>query len=113
MLIVNEGKRNGWMRGRISSVIPGKDGRIRQAVVKTTEGMLRRPVSKLAVLQVQGEPKTTSVVAQEERYGSGNVANPGSTARKRFHETAYEPQQNCHEIRERGERKTSSSVDQN
>lgn len=53
VVIVNEGRRNGWTRGRVLSAIPGKDGRVRQAVVQTTDGVFKRLVSKLAVLEVQ------------------------------------------------------------
>ncbi|XP_038105324.1 uncharacterized protein LOC119765476 [Culex quinquefasciatus] len=77
VLIVNEGQRNGWTRGRVLTVIPGRDGRIRQATIQTSAGILRRPVSKLAVLQVQrvsnAEPEP------ERRYGSGDVNGMGST----------------------------------
>ncbi|XP_062538467.1 uncharacterized protein LOC134206756 [Armigeres subalbatus] len=71
VLIVNEGQRNGWLRGRVITTIPGRDGRIRQAWVQTTEGVFRRPVSKLAVLQVQGNGNAESVGTPEVRHGSG------------------------------------------
>ena len=52
VLIADEGSRNGWIRGMVQEVTEGIDGRIRQATVKTSSGILRRPVSKLAVLDV-------------------------------------------------------------
>ncbi|XP_062541834.1 uncharacterized protein LOC134209824 [Armigeres subalbatus] len=48
-VIVDASVRNGWLRGRIISVIKGRDGRIRQVLVKTSGGVLRRPVTKVAV----------------------------------------------------------------
>lgn len=45
---------NRWRRGRVLKVFPGPDGRVRNAVVKTADGELRRPVSRLAVLDVNG-----------------------------------------------------------
>ncbi|XP_062557374.1 uncharacterized protein LOC134222247 [Armigeres subalbatus] len=54
VLIVEDNKRNDWTRGRVTEVIPGGDGRVRQAIVKTARGLLRRPASKLAILEVVG-----------------------------------------------------------
>ncbi|XP_062557279.1 uncharacterized protein LOC134222152 [Armigeres subalbatus] len=81
VLIVDVGHRNGWIKGRIVTVIPGTDGRIRQAMVQTAGGVLRRPVTKLAVLQVQGDSNAQTEGKPEVRYGSGNVTATGSTAR--------------------------------
>lgn len=39
-----------WQLGRITEIVQSKDGGVRQAVVKTATGLLRRPASKLAVL---------------------------------------------------------------
>ncbi|XP_053690825.1 uncharacterized protein LOC128739367 [Sabethes cyaneus] len=77
VLIVDDSQRNGWLRGRILEAVAGKDGRIRQAIVQTTKGILRRPVSKLAVLEVQTDGKTGS---DDQCYGGENVAhgNPSS-----------------------------------
>lgn len=52
VLIADEGNRNGWIRGRVIRTYPGKDGVARKADVETTSGVLNRPVSKLAVLDV-------------------------------------------------------------
>lgn len=77
VIIVNEGVRNGWSRGRVVSVIQGNDGRIRQAMVQTPAGVLRRSVSKLAVLNVDSIGKAES---EDQRYGSGDVGNTVITA---------------------------------
>ncbi|XP_058816672.1 uncharacterized protein LOC131679946 [Topomyia yanbarensis] len=53
VVIVDDNVRNGWIRGRVVKVLPGPDGRIRMADVQTTTGILRRPVAKLAVLDVR------------------------------------------------------------
>lgn len=45
--------RGKWRRGRITETFPGSDGRIRTAMVATSDGVLHRPVTKLAVLNVE------------------------------------------------------------
>ncbi|XP_053699113.1 uncharacterized protein LOC128746088 [Sabethes cyaneus] len=71
VVIIDENRRNGWIRGRILQVIVGRDGRVRQAVVQTAGGLYRRPVSKLAVLDVKGNCKAKSAT---DLYGRGDVA---------------------------------------
>ena len=44
-----------WALGRIQEVIVSKDGLIRNAVVKTSTSILRRPVQKLCILPVDVE----------------------------------------------------------
>ncbi|XP_055904404.1 uncharacterized protein LOC129940170 [Eupeodes corollae] len=41
-----------WLLGRVIKVIPGKDGCVRVADVRTTKGIIRRPIRKLALLPV-------------------------------------------------------------
>lgn len=53
VLVVDGNARNEWIRGRVREVTPGRDGRIRQAVVQTARGLMRRPVSKLAILEIK------------------------------------------------------------
>ncbi|XP_062557078.1 uncharacterized protein LOC134221929 [Armigeres subalbatus] len=71
VLIVDEGRRNGWIGGQVLTVIPGRDGRIRQAMIRTSKGVFKRPVTKLAVLQIEGDSNEESVVGPEVRYGAG------------------------------------------
>ncbi|XP_062704076.1 uncharacterized protein LOC134286477 [Aedes albopictus] len=73
VVVVEEPQRNGWIRGRVLRVIPGRDGRVRSAVVKTASTILRRPVTKLAVLEVGGTAQ-----GNLEQYGAGNVADTSS-----------------------------------
>lgn len=44
--------RGRWPLGRIESVVMGTDGRVRTAEVRTKDGIHRRPVARLAVLDV-------------------------------------------------------------
>lgn len=52
VLVVHGNVRNQWTRGRVEKVIPGVDGRTRQAWVRTAGGLHRRPAVKLALLDV-------------------------------------------------------------
>lgn len=52
VFIADDHNRNGWIRGKVDEIISGKDGRIRQAVVRTSNGVYRRPVSKLALIEI-------------------------------------------------------------
>lgn len=55
---------NLWRRGRVEKLFAGPDGRIRNVIVKTATGELRRPVSKLAVLDVaERDPSEQEAVA--------------------------------------------------
>lgn len=76
VVIVEDGQRNGWRRGRVKEIVIAKDGRIRQALIQTARGMLRRPVSKLAVLEVESDGKTGS---SDQCYGGENVAAGNTT----------------------------------
>lgn len=51
--IVDDNNRKSWVRGIVTKVIKGSDGRIRQALVKTAKGEFKRPVAKLAVLEIR------------------------------------------------------------
>ncbi|XP_062712142.1 uncharacterized protein LOC134289736 [Aedes albopictus] len=59
VLVVNGTGRTQWIRGRIEKIFVGSDGRTRQALVRTANGVLRRPANKLAVLDVEGECEPT------------------------------------------------------
>ncbi|XP_055523210.1 uncharacterized protein LOC129717359 [Wyeomyia smithii] len=60
VVVVEEKVRNGWIRGRVVETKPGRDGRVRSAVVQTGNGLVHRSVSKLARLDLEtdsGESK--------------------------------------------------------
>ncbi|XP_065080573.1 uncharacterized protein LOC135703310 [Ochlerotatus camptorhynchus] len=59
VFVVDGSTRNQWTRGRVERVAVGADGRIRQAWVRTSRGVVRRPVVKLAMLDVMenGDPR--------------------------------------------------------
>ncbi|XP_062701554.1 uncharacterized protein LOC115267247 [Aedes albopictus] len=71
VVVIDETKRNGWIRGKVLEINPGRDGRIRQAVVQTSDGVFRRPAAKLAILKVQSDAKA---VSGTHLYGEGNVS---------------------------------------
>lgn len=48
--IVDANLPGSWQLGRIIKIVPSKDGSVRQAEVKTANGVFKRPASKLAVL---------------------------------------------------------------
>ncbi|XP_055604612.1 uncharacterized protein LOC129752852 [Uranotaenia lowii] len=53
VILVNKNHRNGWERGRLLEVYPGTDGQVRQALVQTSNGIIRRPATSLALLDVR------------------------------------------------------------
>ncbi|XP_055623145.1 uncharacterized protein LOC129766595 [Toxorhynchites rutilus septentrionalis] len=53
VLVVDENIRNRWLRGRVIHTVSGKDGVARSAEVKTSVGILKRPVTRLALLDVE------------------------------------------------------------
>ncbi|XP_062708920.1 uncharacterized protein LOC134288349 [Aedes albopictus] len=71
VIVVEDRVRNGWVRGRVVRVFPGRDGRIRNAEIATSSaGLLVRSVAKLAVLEVGGTAEVDF-----KQYGSGDVPN--------------------------------------
>ncbi|XP_062557339.1 uncharacterized protein LOC134222212 [Armigeres subalbatus] len=55
VLVVDAGKRSEWVRGKVLQVFEGADGRVRQAAIQTRQGVFRRPTTRLAVLDVDGQ----------------------------------------------------------
>ncbi|XP_055605426.1 uncharacterized protein LOC129753616 [Uranotaenia lowii] len=59
VFIIDDGIRNRWVRGLVLQTKPGRDGRARSAYVQTSQGVLKRPVVKLAVLDVVKSSEAT------------------------------------------------------
>ena len=52
MLIIDESSpRNSWPMGRITEIFPDKQGHVRRVKIKTQNGTLERPITKLCLLQ--------------------------------------------------------------
>lgn len=73
----NENRKT-WDRGVVEEVIQGIDGRVRQAVVRTTKGIYKRPVAKLAVPEFEGCKSGSNSKFSPELRG-GAVAAPLET----------------------------------
>lgn len=75
VFVVDGPNRKCWTRGIVEKLYPGSDGRIRQADVRTSKGILRRGVANLAVLEVRdGKSGASALEAPELR--AGDVLTP-------------------------------------
>lgn len=52
--VVEGANRKSWIRGIVEQPIVSGDGRVRQAWIRTTRGVFKRAVVKLAVLEING-----------------------------------------------------------
>lgn len=53
-----------WCMGRITQVHPGADGNVRVATVKTQRGEIKRPITKMALLPIQGDEESCDVTTK-------------------------------------------------
>ncbi|XP_062704433.1 uncharacterized protein LOC134286777 [Aedes albopictus] len=72
VLVVSGSARDQWVRGRVEAVVPGRDGRVRQAFVRTATGVLRRPAVKLAVLDVRESSEPIAGVPGNRKSDQGS-----------------------------------------
>ncbi|XP_055615047.1 uncharacterized protein LOC129761355 [Toxorhynchites rutilus septentrionalis] len=74
VLVVDENIRNRWLRGKVIHTIPGKDGITRCAEEMTSAGILKRPVKKLALLDLEkfgdAEPEVKAIRGETVRRTS-------------------------------------------
>lgn len=78
LVFVMDGKhRKNWTRGVVEEVFAGKDGRIRQANVRTSKGVYRRATANLAVLEIQDGKFGSSVMPEPMFTGWGTVNTAG------------------------------------
>lgn len=73
--------RSQWKRGRVIELRSSKDGVARSAMVRTSTGVYHRPVSKLAVLDVEDDLEKSESSPSGSVHGGGDVADgdPGTT----------------------------------
>lgn len=70
VFVVDGKNKKSWIRGKVEEVFAGKDGRVRQANVRTAEGILKRGVANLAVMEIE-DGKSGTVDEVSRRYGLG------------------------------------------
>ncbi|XP_055527360.1 uncharacterized protein LOC129719981 [Wyeomyia smithii] len=58
VVVIDDSRRNGWIRGRVVEVVKGVDGQVRRALIQVREGLMWRPTVKLALLEVQDRRTT-------------------------------------------------------
>ncbi|XP_055584832.1 uncharacterized protein LOC129737696 [Uranotaenia lowii] len=63
--VVDGNRRKAWVRGIIEEPIFSSDGRVRQALVRTTRGVFRRGTANLAVLEITGAADEVQMVGPE------------------------------------------------
>ncbi|XP_062541392.1 uncharacterized protein LOC134209419 [Armigeres subalbatus] len=79
VLVVEETKRNGWLRGKVVEVVKANDGQVRRAVIQTKNGLITRPAVKIAPLDLRasGFPGTTRAGECNETTGhSRSLTDP-------------------------------------
>ena len=57
-----------WRLGRVNSVFPGADGRVRAVEVRTAQGLFTRPITRLCLLEpvVDDSAKSDLLTEEEE-----------------------------------------------
>ncbi|XP_053699267.1 uncharacterized protein LOC128746242 [Sabethes cyaneus] len=81
LVYIAEGERRTWVRGQVVEVMSGTDGRIRQAIVRTAGGKeLKRPVVKLAVMEVAGGSCANADWPHQDPRGGGCSGGTGHSA---------------------------------
>ncbi|XP_055604694.1 uncharacterized protein LOC129752929 [Uranotaenia lowii] len=81
VFITDDLHRNNWVRGMVDEVIQGKDGHVRQALVRTSSKVIRRPVTKLAVIEVGSSGKSDREASSGQGLRAGEVLEPLVSAR--------------------------------
>ncbi|XP_055613926.1 uncharacterized protein LOC129760310 [Uranotaenia lowii] len=72
VMVIDPAKRKGWERGRVLQLIRNPDGIARQAMIRTSSGDHKRPMSRLALLDVKGRAIPENV----ETHQGETVAKP-------------------------------------
>ncbi|XP_055645430.1 uncharacterized protein LOC129781951 [Toxorhynchites rutilus septentrionalis] len=93
VFIVDDSNRNGWIRGEIQEVVEGRDGRIRQAKVRTANGIFRRPVSRLARIEIMSVGKSCPNEGSGQGLRVGDLLKPLGTNLKLTPENVKKPEQ--------------------
>ena len=80
-MVHNDGNRVDWSLGLIVKLIFGKDNVIRSAVLRTKNGLLTRPVTKLYPLELSldNEQSRDEIVLRPRRRAFTNALNKFKT----------------------------------
>ncbi|XP_065091129.1 uncharacterized protein LOC135712074 [Ochlerotatus camptorhynchus] len=72
VIVIEESARNHWERGVITEIYPGSDGHVRSAMIQTSTGIKKRPVTKLALLDVR-KAQSKEDDRGSQQHGAGYV----------------------------------------
>ncbi|XP_055604565.1 uncharacterized protein LOC129752812 [Uranotaenia lowii] len=76
VFVVTGKDRKQWVRGIVEEVLEGQDGKVRQALIRTGNGVNRRSVVNLAVLELGAGSKTVQATDLKElRVGGVDVTH--------------------------------------
>jgi hypothetical protein len=74
-IIEGSAPRNTWKKGIVIKLFPGDDGLVRTATVKTSTSEYTRPITKLALIEIQSAPNNMNNLAHTSVIGGENVAD--------------------------------------
>ncbi|XP_055585502.1 uncharacterized protein LOC129738342 [Uranotaenia lowii] len=90
VFVVTGRDRNQWVRGIVDEIFEGRDGKVRQALIRTAKGVNRRSVINLAVLELGIEEKGKTGKSRdlpELRVGGVDAAHSGQMSNQITHTT--------------------------
>ncbi|XP_055631971.1 uncharacterized protein LOC129771880 [Toxorhynchites rutilus septentrionalis] len=78
VVVMDQNSRNSWERGRVLSIVRGAGGQTRRATVQTARGVISRPATNLAVLDVG---KVRGIESSVAAGSIGVLHGPGDVTR--------------------------------
>lgn len=85
-----------WPKGRVTQVHPGTDDRVRVVTLKTQNGNLKRPITKLCLLPKIESATSMDLENKQSGRGSKTINNSAGEDAQRPHSSTQRPSTNRH-----------------